>query len=170
MFAAFDVPLSWRELLTRTAREMNEDDVLGLAAQLAYYFFLALFPAVLFILGFASFFPVSNFVDEAINALRSIAPTDVLAFIEDQIRRISNADSGGILTVGFLGAMWSSSAALVAIISTLNRVYDIDEGRPWWKVRLTAIGLTLALATFLLLSFTLVVAGPTIAEHVASWF
>ena len=170
MFAAFDVPLSWGELLKRTLKEMNEDDCLGLAAQLAYYFFLALFPAVLFLLAVASFFPIANFIDEAVRALRPIAPADVLSFIEDQLRRISNADSGGILTLGFLGAVWSSSAALVSIISSLNRAYDIDEGRPWWKVRLTAMGLTLALATFLLVSFTLVVAGPTIAEQAASWF
>ena len=47
MFAAFDVPLGWGELLKRTAKETSEDDCLGLAAQLAYYFFLALFPDVL---------------------------------------------------------------------------------------------------------------------------
>ena len=67
---------------------------------------------------------------------------------------MSNADSGGILTIGILGAIWSSSAAVVAIIGSLNRAYDIEEGRPWWKVRLTAIGLTVALAVFILMSFT----------------
>ena len=168
MFAAFDIPLSWGELLKRTFKEANEDDVLGLAAQLAYYFFLALFPAVLFLLALASFFPLGNFVDEAVRLLEPVAPTNVLAFLEEQLRRLSNADNGGILTIGILGALWSSSAAVVAIIGSLNRAYDIDEARPWWKVRLTAIGLTLALAIFLLFSFTLVVAGPTIAEKLAS--
>jgi membrane protein len=79
----------------------------------------------------------------------------VLGFLEEQLRRISNADSGGILTIGILGAVWSSSAALVAIVGSLNRAYDIDEGRPWWKVRLTAIGLTVALTVPILISFTL---------------
>jgi membrane protein len=170
MFAAFDIPLSWGELLKRTARETNEDDALGLAAQLAYYFFLALFPAVLFLLALASFFPLTNFIDDATRALRPIAPPDVMRFFEEQLRRLSNADSGGILTVGILGAVWSSSAAVVAIIGSLNRAYDIEEGRPWWKVRLTAIGLTIALAFFLLVSFTLVVAGPAIAERLAASF
>jgi membrane protein len=170
MVAAFDLPLSWRELLKRTVKEMNEDDCLGLAAQLAYYFFLALFPAILFLLALASFFELSSFIDDVVKALRPIAPPNVVSFLEDQLKRISNADSGGILTIGILGAAWSSSAALVAIISSLNRAYDIEESRPWWKVRLTAIGLTFALAAFLLSSFTLIVAGPTIAEHLASWF
>jgi membrane protein len=170
MFAAFDIPLSWGELLKRTAREINEDDAFGLAAQLAYYFFLALFPAVLFLLALASFFPLTNFIDDATRALRPIAPPDVMRFLEEQLRRLSNADSGGILTVGVLGAIWSSSAAVVAIIGSLNRAYDIEESRAWWKVRLTAIGLTIALASFLLVSFTLIVAGPAIAERLAASF
>src|SRR6187397_1783558 len=115
MLAAFDVPLSWGELLKRTAKETSEDDCLGLAAQLAYYFFLALFPAVLFVLALASFFPLTNVIDDMVRSLRPIAPPDVLRFLEEQPRQISNRGSGGILTVGILGALWSSSAAVVAI-------------------------------------------------------
>ena len=147
MFAAFEIPLSWSELLKRTAKESSEDDVLGLAAQLAYYFFLALFPAVLFILALASFFPLTNFIDDVVGALRPIAPADVLGFLEEQLRRLSNADSGGMLTIGILGAIWSSSAAVVAIISSLNRAYDIEEGRqptvPWGASSCCCCGSTL---------------------------
>ena len=168
MLTGFHIPLSWGELLERTVKESNDDDILGLAAQLAYYFFLALFPAVLFILALASFFPLTNFIDDIVRVLRPIAPADVLRFLEDQLRRISNADSGGILTVGILGAIWSSSAAMIAIIGSLNRAYDIEEGRPWWKVRLTAIGLTLGLALLVPISFTLIVVGPTMATHLAA--
>ena len=168
MFAAFDIPLSWGDLLKRTVKEVRDDDCLGLAAQLAYYFFLALFPTVLFVLALASFFPLTNVIDDMVRLLRPIAPPDVLRFLEEQLRQISNGGSGGILTVGILGALWSSSAAVVAIVDSLNRAYDIEEGRPWWKVRLTAIGLTVALALLVLSSFTLIVVGPTIAEHLAS--
>ena len=168
MFAAFDIPLSWGELLKRTAKDASEDDCLGLAAQLAYYFFFALFPALLFILALASFLPLTQFVDQIVAALRPIAPGQVLELLREQLERISNADSGGILTLGVLGAMWSSSAALVAIISSLNRAYDIEEARPWWKVRLTAIALTLALSVSGVASFSLIVMGPTILGHLAS--
>ena len=167
---AFRIPLTWPELLKRTAREMKSDDCLGIAAQLAYYFFLALFPAFLFLLALASFFPLDDLIDQVVRALRPIAPGEVVGFLEEQLRQVSNADSGGILTIGILGAIWSSSAAVVAIIGSLNRAYDIDEGRPWWKVRLTAIVLTLALAVMILLSFSLIVAGPVLAERLASTF
>jgi membrane protein len=168
VLAAFDVPLSWTQLIKRTAKETSADDCLGLAAQLAYYFFLALFPAILFVLALASFFPLTNFIDEVVGALQPIAPAEILGFLEEQLRRVSNADSGGILTIGIMGAIWSSSAAVVAIIGSLNRAYDIEESRPWWKVRLIAIGLTLALALLILISFSLIVAGPTVAEYLAS--
>src|SRR5688572_10083454 len=168
MFDSFVIPLSWTELFRRTIKDTIDDDCLGLAAQLAYYFFLALFPAVLFVLALASFFPLGNFIDDTVRLLRPVAPADVLGLFEEQLRRISNADSGGILTIGVLGALWSSSAAVVAIIGSLNRAYDIEEGRPWWKVRLTAIGLTIGLALLVLTSFTLIVAGPTIAERLAT--
>ena len=162
--------MSWRELLKRTIREVNEDDCFGLAAQLSYYFFLALFPAVLFFLAVASFFPIANLNDELLRTLGPFAPPDVLRFLEEQLTRLSNADSGGILTIGFLGTVWSSSAAVVAIINSFNRAYDIEEGRPWWKVRLTAIALTFALAIFMVVSFMLILAGPTLAEYLARTF
>ena len=60
-----------------------------------------------------------------------------------------------------LTALWSSSAAMTAIIDTLNRAYDIEEGRPVVEVRLTAIALTIGVALFILVSFALVLAGPT---------
>jgi membrane protein len=64
-----------------------------LAAQLAYYFFLALFPAVLFVLALGSFFPLTNFIDDIVRTLRPIAPAEVLGFLEEQLKRLSNADS-----------------------------------------------------------------------------
>src|SRR5688572_9448521 len=66
-----------------------------------------------------------------------------------------------------LVALWSSSAAMTSIIDTLNTAYDLEEGRPWWKVRLTAIGLTVGVALFILLSFTLILAGPALAQRIA---
>jgi membrane protein len=170
MLAWFRTSIGWWELLKRTAKETYEDDCLGLAAQLAYYFILALFPALLFLLALASFFPIEKVTDEVMRGLSSVAPPDVVQLITEQMRRISDSDQGGLLTLGILGALWSSSSAIVGLISALNTAYDIKEGRAWWKVRLLAIGLTIALAIFLLISSTLVLAGPEIARKIADIF
>ena len=172
MFMLGTVALSWSELGRRTWREVMDDDVLGLAAQLSYYFFLALFPALLFLLALASFFPLSNITDDVGRALAPFVSSQVLALIQEQMQRLANNENGGLLTFGVAGAMWSSSAALVSIVGALNRAYDIDEGRPWWKVRLVAIGLTFGVAVIVLVGLSLVLVGPTFAQtlgHTTGW-
>jgi membrane protein len=158
------VQQTWPELVRRTWRESIDDDVVGLAAQLSYYFFLALFPAILFLLALASFFPLSNVADDVGRTLAPFVSPLVLELIQEQMRRLANNENGGLLTVGVAGALWSSSAALVSIVGALNRAYDIDERRPWWKVRLVAIGLTLGIAAIVLVALSLVLAGPTVAQ------
>ena len=167
MLNAFHIPITWAELLKRTAKETTTDNVLGLAAQLAYYFLLALVPAIVFLVALTSFFP-PRLIDDMMTALASVAPKDVLGIIEEQIKTLRGGEHGGVLTFGLLVALWSSSAALVSITDALNRAYDIEEGRPWWKVRLTAVGLTVGLALFILVAFTLTMLGPTIADSLAS--
>jgi membrane protein len=161
------LPLSWRELFTRTVKEFVSDNGLGLAAQLAYYFFFALFPAILVGLALASFFPLEHLLNRVVATLAGVVPEDVITIVREQIRKISEAGNGCILTFGLLVALWSSSAAMVGLVDALNRAYDIEEARPWWKVRLLAIGLTVALAAFVLLAFALVLVGPVAAEYVA---
>jgi membrane protein len=157
--------LSASELIRRTLRESSEDDIFGLAAQLSYYFFLALFPAILFLLAVASFFPLDSLTDDLGRTLGPFVSSEVLTLIQEQMQRLANAESGGLLTFGVLSAIWSSSAALVSIIDALNRAYDIEEGRSWWKVRLIAIGLTIGVAIFVLCSLSLVLIGPSVATY-----
>jgi membrane protein len=157
----------WNDLARRTFREFLADDCLGLAAQLAYYFFLSLFPALLFLLALASFFSLGDVAERLVPSMGSVVPPDVLAITREQIQRISDANHSGLLTIGFLGALWSSSAAIVSIIDSLNRAYDVNETRPWWRVRLVALSLTVALASLVLIAFALVLAGPTVAEYLA---
>jgi membrane protein len=171
MLARFKVPLTWNQIVRRTFDEaFFKDNCLGMAAQLSYYFFFALFPALLMLIAFASYFPYHQLVDGLFMALGDIAPPEALSIMTDQLKKISSGQQGGLLTLGFLTTLWSSSAAMTAIIDTLNAAYDIDEGRPWWKVRIVAVGLTMGGALFILVSFALVVAGPTMADKVADWF
>ncbi len=167
MFAYFEMAIGWGELLKRTYNDSMADDAMGLAAQLAYYFFLALFPAILCVIALASFFPLHNFTDEMVGSLARFAPQEMLTLVREQMVRLADGNNGGILSLGLIGAIWSSSAAMVAIINAMNKAYDIEEGRPWWKVRLLAILLTVGLALFIVLSFGLIIAGPQLVEWLA---
>jgi membrane protein len=170
LLRALRVPIGWKALLERTYRELMADNGLGLAAQLAYYFFLALFPALLFLVALLSLFPLENLLDTITSTLARVAPREVIKIVQDQIIAIARDGTGGLLTLGMLGTIWSTSAGVSAIIDALNQAYDLRESRPWWKVKLVALGLTVALAVFILVSTTLVVAGPSLAETVARWF
>jgi membrane protein len=160
------LPISWFELAKRTTKEVIDDDCLGLAAQLAYYFFLALFPALLAVVAIASYLPGET-VASLIRQAQAVLPQEVTQILQDQLSKIAEQGQGDLLTLGFLGALWSSSAAVVAIVNAMNKAYDVEETRPWWKVRLTAIGLTLGLAVFILGAFAILVAGQPIVEWLA---
>src|SRR5690349_9348048 len=132
MFQTFSIPISWSELFKRTVKEISDDDCLGMAAQLAYYLLLALVPAIVFLVALASFFPADT-VAQMIQSLRAFAPGDVVQLVEEQLRRVANGEQGGLLTIGIGMALWSSSAAIVSVSAAMNRAYDIEEARPWWK-------------------------------------
>jgi membrane protein len=162
------VPLTWPQIFKRVLYEAFwKDNCLALAAQLAYYFFFALFPALLFFVALASYFPLTTLIDDLLRTMSGFMPPEALQLITDQMLKISGNRQGGLLTLGMLLAVSSSSAAMVAIIDSLNAAYDVEEGRPWWKVRLTAILLTIAVAIFILVSFALVLVGPTMATSLA---
>lgn len=161
------VTIGWRVLLKRTVKEIVEDSCFGLAAQLAYYFFLSVFPALLVVVALTSLFP-PNLLDQILTWFSAFTPPDVLQIVRTQIELITKSGHTGLLTFGALGALWSSSSAMNAIIDTLNRAYGIKEARPWWKVQFLAIVLTVILSVFVLIAFTLVVAGPQIAERIAA--
>ena len=159
--------VGWGEILKRTGRAVYETDCLGWAAELAYYWFLALFPALLFLVGLASYLPAQPLIDAVVGALGRLAPGDVIAIVREQLLQITRGPQTGLLTFSLLGTLWSSSAGMAAIISTLNQTYHVQDRRPWWRVRVLAIALTVALAVFSLISVGLLIVGPTLAERVA---
>jgi membrane protein len=166
LLRTFDVALPWPALFKRTWTAISKGNVMGLAAQLAFYFLLALVPALVFVVSLVSFLPADP-IQAMMQQLRAVAPPSVAEILQNQLTEIMAGQHGGLLTLGILATIWSSSAAMVAIIDTLNRAYDIDESRPWWKARLTAVLLTIGTAMFIVIAFGLVMLGPMAAEWVA---
>src|SRR3954470_10403472 len=111
MLAYLSVPVGWMDLMKRALKESLADDVFDLAAQQAYYFFFALFPALLFVIGIASFFPLHTLIDDVVTMMSRVAPQAVTQIITDAMASLSKQNSGGVLTFGFLVTIWSSSGA-----------------------------------------------------------
>ena len=153
--------------MLRTVKDTFADGCPGLAAQLAFYFFLGLLPALLFLISLLAYLPIEASLDSALARMRSLMPNEVLALVKTQIDEVLAGRRGGLMTLAIAAAIWSSSSAMTAIIYSLNRAYDIEDWRPWWQARLLAIALTVALAVFVLVAFGLVVGGADLAEWAA---
>jgi membrane protein len=169
LLSKFTVPIGWAAIFRRTGRQLYRGQCFGWAAALAYYSFLALFPALLFVVSVASFLPIQRLVDQVVEMVSRIAPGDVVAIAREQLLQITDQPHGRLLALSLVGTIWSMSSGMAALIGTLNQAQHISDGRSWWRIRATAIALTGALTLFMALSFTLAMAGPTAVLHVANW-
>lgn len=164
--------LTWANLARRVWSEIQKDDVFGRSAQLAYYFLLALFPLLLFltsvmglVLGSGTGLRHSLF-----NYLSQVMPGDAFKLVDTTMYEISAASGGGKLTFGILAALWAASNGMGAITQALNVAYGVTEGRPWWKQRLTALGLTVILSILIISALVLVLYGGRIADYIAAGY
>jgi membrane protein len=159
--------LSVKELGRRVIHEIQDDDCFGRAAQLAYYFLFALFPFFLVLTTLLGYLPVPNLMDRLMETLAEMLPGEALQLVQENVRELVTNRRGGLLSLGILAALWTSSSAITSIIDGLNRAYDVEEGRPFWKVRLIAILLTIGLSLFIIVSIVLLTFGPQIGAWIA---
>jgi len=159
--------LSVKDLGRRVIHEIQQDDCLGRAAQLAYYFLFALFPFFLVLTTLLGYLPVPNLLDRLMETLAEMLPGEALRLVQENVRELVTNRRGGLLSLGLLAALWTSSSAVTAIMDSLNRAYDVEEGRPFWKVRLMAVLLTIGLSVFIIVSLILLTFGPQIGGWIA---
>src|SRR5215204_2601425 len=159
--------------LKATVQEFIRDDALGLAAQLAFYLILAIFPFILSCVAILDAFSSSDpqFVTELFDYLRRLLPAQVFGLIHTYTENtLRNGDTApGLLSVGILGTIWAASGAFAALINALNRAYDVQETRPFWKVKGIAILMTFGLSALILIGVLLLIAGPSIGRTLAEF-
>jgi membrane protein len=152
--------------------DIYEGDLFTRAAALSYYFLLALFPLLLFLMTMLGYFAEAG-TELRANLLRymgRIAPRSASQLIYATIDEISKEADGGKLSFGLLAALWFASYGMGAISETLNSAYGVRESRAWWRVRLSALGLTVALAVLIISALILVLYGGEVGEGVADRF
>lgn len=162
--------ISWLELGKRVWKEIQNDRVFGRAAELSYYFLLALFPLLIFLTSTIGLVVGSGTGTRhaLFGYLARIMPPSAFQLINATMYEVSEASGSGKLSFGLLAALWAASNGMGAITESLNIAYDVEETRPWWKQRLVAMSLTLSLSILIVGALILVVAGGHIAEGVAN--
>jgi membrane protein len=160
------------ELGKRVWREIDHDNILGRASELAYNFLIAIFPLLLVLLTILGMFASrgTQLRDTLFTGLASVVPGSAWDLVSKTLNEVINSSGGGKLTFGIVLTLWSASAGTSTMISALNEAYHIRDRRPWWKVRLIAIGLTLAISLLVLSALVVVLFGNHIAASLGAKF
>jgi membrane protein len=164
--------LSWRQLAAQLWRRGIDNDIAGRAAQLSYYFLLALFPLLIFISSLiAHFFTTERALYfRTVALLAGVMPQPAFELLHKALDQIREQTSTGQLTFGLLLTLWAASSGMQAIIDGLNLAFGVHQDRRWWRSKLLAIALTITLAVLVALVVLLVVASNAAGAGVAYYF
>jgi membrane protein len=150
-------------VLRKTAREFGADQCTDLAAALTYYAVLSIFPALVAVVSLLGVFGEGQRTTDALlQIVGEIGPRSIADTLRQSIQQLVESPAAGVaLVIGLLGAVWSASAYVGAFGRAMNRIYEIEEGRPVWKLRplqlvITLGGLIMAAAAAVMLA----VSGP----------
>ncbi len=159
-----------KDFLWRLWARAEQDEILARAAQLSYYFLLALFPLLLFLITLFGYMngAGSHLRNKLVSYLATVIPDTALRLVTDTMDQVTNARGGGKLWFGLLASLWAASSGLNAIGQALNSAYAVPETRPWWKVRLISIGLTVAIAILIVSALLMVLYGGRLGDFLAA--
>ena len=158
--------LTPRGLITLAKRKLNEDELSTRSASLSYYFLLAVFPLFLFLVSLIGIFagPGSQLQENIVSGLGRLAPGSASDVVSNVVHQTFKSSSGIKLAAGILGALWAASGGMGAVAVSLNKIYRVSETRPWWKQKITIVGLTVTLAALMVIALVLALYGGKIGQ------
>jgi len=162
--------LSKGQLTKRVWTGINDDDVLGRAAQLAYNFLFAIFPGLIFVTALLGMLagPGTQLRESLMRYMATAMPGPASQVIAQNLQQTSQASSGWKVLLGIVLALWSASAGMAALQDTLNAVYNVKEGRSFLKARSLAIGLTILCSLLVLTALSIILFGNEAANFVSA--
>ncbi len=151
--------------------EVGRNDLSGASTELAYKFFLALFPFLIFLAALGGFiskaFGIVNPTDEVMNLIGKHLPNDASSLLRSQVDQVVRTRNSTLASLGILGAVMAASSGVASIMKAMNRVYDVKETRSMAKRYGLAVGLTLLGGAFVICAFILLVAGQLFGSEIA---
>lgn len=163
----FKIP-SVRQFTIDFSRAVSIDEMTNGAATLAYYWLLALFPALIFLLSLLPYLPVQNISQELLRFIAQVLPKESADLVSKTILEMTTKENKGLLSFGALATIWAASNGMVAIMKQLNKIHAVREERSFLKARSTAVLMTLIFGLVVLLAFTLIVFGGYLQTWIVS--
>ena len=155
---------SWIDTLKRTVREFSDDNITDWAAALTYYALLSLFPALIALVSLVGLVADPATVTRVVtDTISSVGPSSAADTFSGPIQSITESSSraGLLLIVGIATSLWAASGYTGAFFRASNAIYEIEEGRPFWKLRPMQLLVTLVVIVLVaLVALALVVSGP----------
>ncbi|MDD2853421.1 MAG: YhjD/YihY/BrkB family envelope integrity protein [Desulfuromonadaceae bacterium] len=156
------------ELTRRVVKSVLKDDCDGYAAQIAFFFLFALFPCLLTLTTLLAYLPVPDLFRTLLKIMGRFVPGDVMYLVRENLRTLITVQQGGLLTIGVLLSVWTSSNAMIAIQGALNVIFGTKEQRSFWKVRVISVLLVICFTFFTIFSLIILLFGPLIGVWIAS--
>lgn len=156
----------WKATLKRAGKGFKEDGLQDWAAALTYYSVLSLFPLlIVFVALIGVFGEYPRTVNAMLDIVRNVVPGSTADTVEKSITGVvrNKGGAGALLGVGLVTALWSASGYIGAFMRAANSVYDVEEGRPFWKLR----PLQLAVTTVMVILLALLAVGFVLSGSVA---
>jgi membrane protein len=156
---------AWWSVLKRTVQEFRDDQLTDYAAGLTYYAVLSIFPALIALVSILGLVGDAA-LDPLIENVENLAPGPAQEILLGAIEQISSSQAAGLaLVIGLAGALWSASGYVGGFARASNRIYEVDEGRPFWKLRPLQIAITIGMILLLTIcAIAVVVTGPLARE------
>jgi membrane protein len=155
-------------VLKRTVREFGDDGGTDLAAALTYYSVLAVFPGVIALLSLVGVFgQAKESVAKILEILAPLVDADTLQRVRGPLEDVAaNQGAGLTLVIGLLGALWSASGYVGAFSRAMNKIYEVEEGRPFWRMRPMQLIVTVTTVVLCALSLVILIVSGPVAESV----
>jgi membrane protein len=154
-----------KSFLRQLADAFVAHDPLGLAAQLAYFAILSLFPLVMFLLTVIGYLPLHGLDDRLIASFYRVLPADTAQLVDTTLREITAHRRGGLLVSTLAFAVWTASDAALALTTALNRAHHVEETRPFLRLRARALLVTLGCGVCLTLAAIAVFIVPEVVRR-----
>ncbi len=158
----------WFQFLHELFYRIKDDEVTAIGAQLTYYLILSIFPFLIFFLNLLSYTSITQ--DEVLDNFIIMLPIEVQILIKNVVAEIVSSSSDTLLSLGIILTLWTGSLGISAIIRAVNKAYDVEKKRPYWRIKGLAIFFTIALAFLLILVLSMLVFGEVIGKKLFSRF
>jgi membrane protein len=164
--------LTFRQFAKKVIAGINEDNLTGRAAELAFNFVLALFPLFIFLLSMLGLFASrgSALRQDLLAYVSEVLPPAAAQVVGDTLREVMQNASNGKLTFGIVLTIWFASGGMSSMVSALNGVYEVKESRSFIKVRTISFVLTIAISILIILALLVVLSGGYLANTVGSYY